>query len=149
VADLLGGHGRGPPQARAAAAGGVQSLAGALDDQFADELRQRGEDVEDQPSAGGGGVQGLVQALEPDAVSAQRADDSDQVGQGPGQPVQARDDQGVAGPQVVQTGGQLGPVGVLARELVGEDAEAARLGQGVLLAVEQLAGGADPGVSSA
>jgi hypothetical protein len=52
----------------------------------------------------------------------------------------SRHDQGVAGPQVVQAGGQLGPVGVLARRLVGEHAEAARLGQGVLLAVEQLSG---------
>ena len=67
--------------------------------------------------------------------------------QGAGEPVQARHDQGVAGPQVVQAGGQLGPVGVLAGQLVGEDAEAARLGQGVLLAVQQLAGGADPGVA--
>ena len=86
VADLLGGHGQGPPQADAAGAGGVQALPGALDDQLADELGQCGEDVEDQPAAGGGGVQGLVQALEPDAVPAQRADDLDQVGQGPGQP---------------------------------------------------------------
>jgi hypothetical protein len=70
----------------------------------------------------------------------------DQVGQRPGQPVQARHDQGVTGPQVVQAGGQLGPVGTLARQLVGEYAEAARLGQGVLLAVQQLPGCADPGV---
>jgi hypothetical protein len=34
VAGLLGGHGRGPAEARAAGAGGVQSLTGALDDQF-------------------------------------------------------------------------------------------------------------------
>src|SRR6185437_3012539 len=83
VADLLGGQGRRPPQARAAGAGGVQALAGALDDQLADELGQGGEDVEDQPAAGGGGVQGLVQALEADTAPAQRADDGDQVGQGP------------------------------------------------------------------
>ena len=37
--------------------------------------------------------------------------------------------------------------GVLARQLVTEDAKTARLVQGVLLAVEQLAGGADPGVA--
>ncbi len=80
-------------------AGGVQSLAGALDDQLADELGQRGEDVKDQPPAGGGGVLRLAQALEPDPAATQRADDSDQVGQG------------VAGPQIVQAGG---PVGVLA-----------------------------------
>ena len=56
-------------------------------------------------------------------------------------------DRGVAGPQLVQAGRQLGSVGVLARQLVGEHAQAARLGQGVLLAVEQLAGGADPGIA--
>ena len=60
-------------------------------------------------------------------------DDGDQVGQGPGQPVQARHDQGVAGPQIVQAGRQLRPVGILAGQLVGEDAEAARPSQGVLL----------------
>ena len=43
-----------------------------------------GEDVEDQSAAGGGGVQGLVQALEPDPFPAQRGDDLDEVGQGPG-----------------------------------------------------------------
>ena len=147
MADLLGGHGWRPPEAHAAGAGGAQPLVGTLDDELADELGQRGEDVEDQPAAGSGGVQCLVQALEANALSAQRADDLDQVGQGTGQPVQARHDQGVAGPQVVQAGRQLGPVGVLAGQLVGEDAEAARLGQSVLLAVQQLAGGADPGVA--
>jgi hypothetical protein len=52
VAERLRGHGRGPAETGATGAGGVQSLAGALDDQLADELRQRGEDVEDQPAAG-------------------------------------------------------------------------------------------------
>jgi hypothetical protein len=51
VADLLGGHGRGPAETRAAGAGGVQALAGAFDDQLADELGQRGEDVENQSAA--------------------------------------------------------------------------------------------------
>ena len=37
----------GRPRRDAAAAGGVQSLPGALDDQLADELGERGEDVED------------------------------------------------------------------------------------------------------
>jgi hypothetical protein len=52
VTDLLGGHGRRPPEAHAAGAGGVQSFVGALDDQFADELGECGEDVEDQSAAG-------------------------------------------------------------------------------------------------
>jgi hypothetical protein len=42
-------------------AGGVEALVGAFDDELADELGEGGEDVEDEPSAGGGGVQGLVQ----------------------------------------------------------------------------------------
>ncbi|MEU6293948.1 hypothetical protein [Streptomyces erythrochromogenes] len=33
-------------------AGGGQALLGADDDEFADELGERGEDVEDEPSAG-------------------------------------------------------------------------------------------------
>jgi hypothetical protein len=45
VPDLLGGQGRRPAEAYAAAAGGVQSLPGTLDDQLADELRQRIERV--------------------------------------------------------------------------------------------------------
>src|SRR5271166_829624 len=48
VADLLCGQLPGPYQARAAGPGCVQSLTAALDDEVADELRQRGEDVEDQ-----------------------------------------------------------------------------------------------------
>ena len=114
---------------------------------WVDIASQRGEDVEDESAAWSGGVQGLVQALEAHTVPAERADDLDQVGQGPGQPVEARDHQGVAGPQVVQAGRQLGTVGVLARQLVGEDTDAADLGQGVLLAVQQLPGSADPCVA--
>ena len=66
---------------------------------------------------------------EPDAAAAQPGHDGDQVLQGPGQPVQARHDQGVAGAEVVQARGELGTVGGLARQLVGEDPDAAGLGQ--------------------
>jgi hypothetical protein len=77
---MAGGRPRRAPRARGASI----ALAGAFDDQLADELGQRGEDVEHQPAAGGGGVQGLVQALEADPLPAQRGDDGDQVGQRPG-----------------------------------------------------------------
>ena len=40
VTHLFVGHGRWAAQAGAAGAGGVQALVGALDDEFADELRQ-------------------------------------------------------------------------------------------------------------
>jgi hypothetical protein len=45
-----------------------------------------------------------VQGAEADAAAAQVCDDSDQVLVGVGEPVEA-------GPEVVQAGGQLGPVG--------------------------------------
>jgi hypothetical protein len=106
-----------------------------------------GEYVEDQPASRGGGVQRLCRLLNPIPRRRSVPTIPDQVGRRPGQPVQARYDQDVAGPQVVQAGGQLGPVGVLAGQLSGEDAEAARLGQGAPLTVQQLAGRADPGVA--
>jgi hypothetical protein len=73
VADLLGRHRRRPAEtlAAGAGAGGGQALVGALDDELADELGQRGEDVEDQTATGRGGVQRLVQRAEPDAALAQ------------------------------------------------------------------------------
>src|SRR5689334_18311951 len=68
-------------------AGGGRALASAGHDQLADELRQGGEDVEDQPPAGGGGVQVLVQGAEPDAAAAQVTHGGDKVVQAAGEPV--------------------------------------------------------------
>jgi hypothetical protein len=72
-----------------------------LHDESPDELGQGREDVEDQPAARGGGVQHPGQGPEPGAAAAQPGHDGDQVLQGPGQPVQARHDEGVAGAEVV------------------------------------------------
>ena len=49
--DFLGGD-AGAPADAAAGAGGGQALVGADDDEFVDELRQGGEDVEDEPAPG-------------------------------------------------------------------------------------------------
>jgi hypothetical protein len=51
-----------------------------LADQFADELRQRGEDVEDHSAVRDRGVLRLMQAAEADTVPTQCTDDLDQVG---------------------------------------------------------------------
>ena len=120
---------------------------GAFDDEFADEFGEGGEDVEDQPAAGGGGVDGLVQAAEAHAAGAELGDEGDEVLQGPREAVEAGDHEGVAGAQVVQARGQLGPVGVLAALLVGEHPHAPGLGEGVQLAVEVLLAGGDAGVA--
>lgn len=58
---LLLGYRRRAAESGTAGAGGVQALVGALHDEFADELRQGREDVEDQAPAGRGGVERLVQ----------------------------------------------------------------------------------------
>ena len=116
-----------------------------LHDESPDELGQGREDVEDQPAARGGGVQRLVQGSEPGAA-AQPGHDGDQALQGPGQPVQARDDEDVAGAEVVQARGELGTAGGLARLLAGEDPDAAGLGQGSGLPVQDLPGRGYAGV---
>ena len=66
---------------------------------------------------------------------------------GAGEPVEAGDDEGVAGPEVVQAGGQLGPVGGLTRRLVGEHADAPGVGEGAGLPVENLPDGRHAGVA--
>ena len=106
-----------------------------LHDESPDELGPGREDAEDQPAAPGGGVQRLGQGPEPGAAAAQPGHDGDQVLQGPGQPVQARDDEGVAGAEVVQARGELGTAGGLARLPAGEDPDAAGLGQGAGLVI--------------
>ena len=83
---------------------------GALADQVALEVRQGGEDVEDQPSAGGGGVDALPQRPEPDAAVGQRGDGVDEVAQGAAEAVQAPDDQRVALAQLVEEPLELGPL---------------------------------------
>src|SRR5215470_16412595 len=96
-----------------------------LHDESPDELGQGREDVEDQPAARGGGVQRLVQGPEPSAAAAQPGHDGDQVLQGPAQPVQARDDEGVVGAEVVRARGELETANGLARLLASEDPDAA------------------------
>jgi hypothetical protein len=81
--------------------------------------------VEHQPPAWRGGVQVLVQRGEADLTPAQLADRGDQILQGTRQPVQRRHHQGVPGRHELQARGQLGPVGVAAGLLLGEDAPAA------------------------
>src|SRR3954453_21935209 len=49
-----------------------------------------------KPAAGGGGVEVLVQRGEPDVAAAQLAHGGNQVGKGPGEPVEAGNDEGVA-----------------------------------------------------
>jgi len=71
-------------------------------------------------------------------VAAQVGDQGDQVGLGAGEPVEADNDQCVAGAQVVQTGLELGSFSGAAGPLLGEYPQAPDLGQGSGLPVEDL-----------
>lgn len=137
--DLLLRHRGRAADALAAGAGLGESLVRALDDQFPDELGERGEHMEDQPSAGRGGVERLVQGLEADAALAQAGHDRDEVLDRATEPVEGGHDEGVAGPGVVEGLPQLLALGVLAGLLVGEDPGAPGLGERADLAVEVLA----------
>ncbi len=70
-----------PEQAAGAAAGpgGVQALAGALDDQLALELVDRAEDVEGQPPGRRDGVDLLLQDDQADAALAQLVGEREEV----------------------------------------------------------------------
>jgi hypothetical protein len=74
VLDLLAGQRRGPATPVPASSRGLQPVPGALHDQLPDELGQRGEHMEDQPTAGSRCVERLVQRAEADPAFAQAAD---------------------------------------------------------------------------
>jgi hypothetical protein len=69
------------------------------------------------------------------------------VPQGAAEPVQFPDDQGVAGPQLVQELGEGGPVGAGAAGGFGEDPVAAGSREGVDLELGLLVGGGDAGIA--
>ncbi len=126
--------------------GGVQALAGALDDQLALELVDRAEDVEDQPPGRRGRVDLLLQDDQADAALAQLVGQREQVLQRPHGAGQAGDDEHVARAQVGQRLVELGAGGVLAGGGVGEDLAASVGGQVIDLAVVVLAAGGHPRV---
>jgi len=111
------------------------------------ELRQGGEDVEDELPAGAGGVDVFLQALESDAVFVKHVDRSYQLFQGPAEPVESPDNQGVAVPHEIEGLGEPGPEGLGAAGLVGEDLLAAGLGEGVVLQGQVLVLGGNSSVA--
>jgi hypothetical protein len=63
----------------AAGPGGSQPSGCPLAEEVAFELGQGGEDVEDEPAAGGGGVDRLLEAAEPNPTLGEAGDGVDQV----------------------------------------------------------------------
>jgi hypothetical protein len=133
----------GRPHDPAAIAGRDQALVGADDDEFADELIERGEDMEDEPAAGGGGVEVLVQRGEADPAVAQFGNHVDEVLETAVVAVQARGDEGVAGVEEGVARLQLGAERGLAGLLVREDPPAPGGGERVELPLQLLPAGRD------
>ena len=98
----------------AAGPGGLEALAGALDDQLALELVDRAENMEDQPPGRGGGVDLLLQDDQADAALAQLVGERQEVLQRPHRPGQPGDEEYVACAQVGRGPVELGASGVLA-----------------------------------
>ena len=107
------------PPGAAAGPGGLEALAGALDDQLALELIDRAENMENQPPGRRGGVDLLLQDDQADAALAQLLGERQQVLQRPHRARQPGDDEHVALAQVGQRLVELGAVGVLAGGGVG------------------------------
>ena len=124
-----------------------QPGAGAFADQVAFELGQGREHVEDELAARGGGVDRLLQAPEPDATVGQAGDGLDQVAEGAAEAVEFPDDQGVAGPQLVQDLLEDRAVGAGAAGGLGEHPVAAGRGERVDLELWLLVGGGDAGIA--
>lgn len=102
MTDLFLGHGRRAAEAGATGGGCVQALVGALHEEFADELRERGEDVELQAPARGGGVERLVERGEAEAALAQTGHEGDEVLNAACEPIGGGDDEGVPFAEAVE-----------------------------------------------
>ena len=124
-----------------------QPGGGPFADQVAFELGQGGEDMKDELTAGSGGVDRLLQTAEPDPTLGELSDGVDQMPQGAAEPVEFPDDQGVAGPQLVQDLLEDGPVGAGAAGGLGEHPVAASTLEGVDLKLGVLVSGGDAGIA--
>ncbi len=80
----------------------------------------------------------LSQRFKADAPLLQPPDRLDEVPQGPTQPVEAPDDQSIAGPEEGEGLHEPFPFGLCSTDRVGEDTVAAGLCEGILLEVEKL-----------
>lgn len=130
----------------AAGAGGGEAVAGVGDDQFALELGEDGEHAEHGAAFDGGGVDALLDDVQADAALAQLGAEGDEVQDGAGEPVQAGDDEGVAGAQKLQDEVEVRAGGFRPGGGVGVDVALGDAGaqQGVDLVGGVLVRGGDP-----
>jgi hypothetical protein len=128
VLDLLRRQRRWAAETLPRGAGDGPALAGALGPAVSDQARQGAEDREDEVPVTRAGVETIAEGVQPDLALLEAGDEPDQLVQGAPQSLQARHEEGAAGTQCGEAGGQLPTVGAAARDRVGEHGGAAGLG---------------------
>jgi len=109
--ELLGAHDRRTPTAPPARAGGRAAGLRAFADQVALELRQRSENVEDEPAAGRGRVDRLAEGAKADSASLERGDGVDEMAERAPEAIEAPDDERVSLAGVLERTAKFGPLG--------------------------------------
>lgn len=144
--DLVGGQDRRAPTQTATGSRGRQAGLRTIPDQVALELRQRGEQVDHQPAAGGGGVDVLGQGPEPHPFVLELGHRVEQMTDRTAQPIQPPDHHSVPGTQLLAEPPHLGTLVKESRSRVDEDHEAPGLLQRIHLQRSILIGRGDPGI---
>jgi hypothetical protein len=130
---LLGCHHCRASPSTSTRAGCCETGVGALANEFALELCESTEDVEDEPSGWRGRVNRFSQALEGNAALFEQADCLDEMAQVSPETVESPDDEGVPWTQVVEGAPKLGSGGQCSASAVFEDPQAPGLVERVAL----------------
>ena len=110
-------------------------------------MRDGAENMEDQFAGGRGGIDFFFEAQQGDAAFLQHDDCGKKFGEGPSQPVEADDGQGVAGTGIGEQLSKAGPIHALARLNIGEHLHGPGLLEPHGLAGDILVAGADSGIA--
>src|SRR3954449_8598948 len=149
IAQSLGGHDPWPAATAPAGAGGGQAFLNTLPDQISLHLGKGGLDLQEGTAGRRRRIHRRVERLEGDAPLLKILDQTDQIPRPAPEPVEVQHHQHIAGPQMVETGDQAGPIGLDASHTVVEDPFTAGSLESIELAIQELAilSSRDPGVA--
>src|SRR3954465_13935399 len=149
IAQSLGGHDPWPAATATAGAGGGHAFLNTLPDQISLHLGKGGLDRQEGTAGRRRRIHRRVERLEGDAPLLKILDQSDQIPRPAPEPVEVQHHQHIAGPQMVETGDQAGPIGLDASHTVVEDPFTAGGPESIELAIQELTilSSRDPGVA--
>jgi len=147
LGDLRGAERTRPPDGLAPPALRRERGLRAFGDQFALEVRKRGEEVQHKPPGRAGGVDRLGEGAEADAARGELVHRRDEMRHRTAQPIEPGDDERIAGPERVETCREAVAIGGRAGEDVLEDLRASGGMQRVTLLLGALLRGRDASVT--